>query len=163
MKHTGLQQLRVECRNSIDCMASYRGQVRHTHRLLSISPVFIDKRESLYATLVAGKCLANVGKVAGIDLLDNLQVPGKERAKQAARPLLQRFRKKRVVCIRQGILRHVPRCIPIQQVLVHQQPHQFCNGDRRVRIVHLDGEVAMQLCQRPILSQLNAHNVLQAA
>ena len=57
----------------------------------------------------------------------------------------------------------MPGGIPVRCVLVHQQPHQFCNGDRGVRVVHLDGEVAMQLCQGPVLSHLNAHNVLQAA
>jgi hypothetical protein len=43
------------------------------------------------------------------------------------------------------------------------QAHQLGHGNGRMRVVHLDGEVAMQLGQRTHLSNLDTQNVLQAA
>src|ERR1035438_7181060 len=90
-------------------------------------------------------------------------MPWKQRAKQAPRPLLQRFGQKGMVGIRQSMLGNVPCRIPFHGVLVHQQADQFSNGDGRVGVVHLNSKVAMQLGQWPVLGSLNAENVLQAA
>ena len=39
----------------------------------------------------------------------------------------------------------VPCSVPVHEVLVDEQAHQFSDGDGWVRVVQLDGEGAMQI------------------
>ena len=127
------------------------------------SPLFIDQREPPHALFVAGKLLPHILQMAAVDLVDDLQMPRQQGAEEGARPLLQGLRQQGVVGVGKSMLRHVPRGLPLHGIFIDEQAHQLGHGDGGMRVVHLDGEVAMQFGQRPFGVALNLQDVLQAA
>ena len=73
-----------------------------------------------------------------INVVDDVHVTREHVLKQRQGPLLQRLRQQRVVRIRERVPRDLPCSLPFQAVLIDQQAHQFGNGQRRMRIVHLN-------------------------
>ena len=79
-----------------------------------------------------------------IDLVDELQVTRQHPAKQRHRPALERLGQDGVVGVGKGPGRHLPGCLPIELLEVDQQPHELGDGERRVRIVELDGRLVRE-------------------
>ena len=99
--------------------------------------------------LVAGVIRPDVVQEPPVDLVDDLQLPREEGLEQLDRPLLQGLRQQRVVGVRQGADREVPRLVPAELGPVEQDAHQFGHGHRRVGVVELDGDLVRQ--RRPVV------------
>ena len=134
--------------------------MRHAHKSL---PILVDERKPAYAIFVAGIPGTHIVKVAAVDLIDDFKMARQQGAEEAQRPLLQSLRHQGVVGIGHGMRGYIPRRLPVQPVLVHQQAHQLRNRDSRVGVVQLNGEIAMQIGQGPVLSFLDAKDMLQRA
>ena len=91
----------------------------------------------------------DVVQEAPVDLVDDLQVPGQEGLEQLDRPLLQGLGQERVVGVRQGAHREVPRLVPAELRLVEQDAHQLGHGHRRMGVVELDRHLVRQ--RRPVV------------
>ncbi len=72
------------------------------------------------------------------------------------RPFLQCFGQQRVVCVREGPLRNIPCLVPSEVLLVQQDTHQLRDGERRMRIIQLDGEPCRAECSNRSCSAGNA-------
>ena len=88
---------------------------------------------------------------------------GSSSSNQRERPLLQRLGQQRVVGVGQRPLREVPRLVPAELRLVEQDPHQLGDGQRRVRVVELDGDLVGQRAPVGVASAEAAHEVGQRA
>ena len=84
-------------------------------------------------------------------------------SEQLSRPFFQRFWQQGVV----GVVTHGPSdgpgLVPDHAFFVHQQAHQFGNGDSRVRVVQLQRIVAGQFIQRQATLFVLANNIFQRA
>ena len=145
---------------AVDGMAAQGGEMRHAH--ISF-PALIDQRQPGNAIGVGGVLLSHLIQMPAIDLVHNFKMPRQQGTKQAPRPLLQSLGQQCVVGIRERMLCHAPCGFPLHGVFIHQQAHQFGHRDGRMRVVHLNGEVAVQVGQRALLVHLNLQNMLQAA
>ena len=61
-------------------------------------------------------------------------------------------------------MRHLPSLVPIELMLVNQEPHQFGDGDRGMRVIELHGELVRKLIPgHTSLLAKDAEHVLQGA
>ena len=58
---------------------------------------------------------------------------------------------------------HLPCRVPFHLVFIHQQAHQLRNGNRRMRVIELDGPLFMEFVERPFLQQVYADHVPKRA
>ncbi len=154
------QQLRMQRRDAIDRVTSDAGQVRHSYALASL---FVDDRQPSDQLIVSWMAEADEVQESPVDLVNDFQMSWQQSAEQRQRPFLERLGKQRVVGVAAGALRDGPRAIPIHRVFVDEQPHQFRNRDRRVRVVQLRGPGRVKLVERLPTHQVQADHVLEGA
>ncbi len=159
-EHGLLEQLRVQRRDPVDRVAADARQVRHAHALV---PGLVDDREPPRQLIVAGMTLPHVIEEATVDLVNDLEMAWQHHAEQRQRPFLERFGKQGVVRVAARPFRDAPRGIPVQLVLVHEQPHQLGDRDRRVRVVQLCGPAGVELVERLPAQQVQPDHVLEGA
>ena len=87
-------------------------------------------------------------QVVVVDQIDDLQMPRQQPAEQLDRPAFQRFRQQRVVGVAQRGARDRPGLLPGEVVVVHQDPHQLGDRDRRMRVVELHRGVIGEIVER---------------
>ena len=87
----------------------------------------------------------------------------KHGAEQRQRPPLERFGHQCVVRVGAGPFGHRPGRVPLHPVLVHQQPHQFDNGDRRMRVIQLNGPARRELLEAAAAVEVQPNHVLERA
>ena len=133
-----LDEAAVQRRHAVDGMAADDAQVRHAH--LFWIP-FLDERHPLQTPVVAGPDGGDVCQEAPIDLVDDLQVPRHDALEQGHGPLLERLRQQRVIRVPHRRLRHLPRGVPGQVSLVDEDAHQLGDGQRRMRVVQVNGDL----------------------
>ena len=150
----------MEGGDAVDRMAAHAREMRHTDVLV---PCFVDQREPPEQLIVAGIPLTHVVQETTIDLVDDFQVPRQRFAEERHGPLLEGLRQKRVVRVAAGLPGNRPGLIPVHRVLVHEETHQLGHRDGRVRVVQLDGPVRAEICQGPLLRQVETDHVLQRA
>jgi len=63
---------------------------------------------------------------------------------QPARPALERLGHQRVVGVGEALVRQRERAVEWQAVVVHQQPDELGDGERRVRVVQMDRHLVGQ-------------------
>ena len=68
-----------------------------------------------------------------------------------------------MIRIAECTLSDVPSGVPFHQMIVHQQPHQFGDRERRVRIVQLHRELLRKAIQCLIALQVQPDHVLKRA
>ena len=149
-----LQDLRVQLSNAVDRVARDNCQVRHPH--LSV----IDDSHLCDLVLVARVLLLHPRDEAAVDLLDNLINTRKKSREQLDRPLLKRLCHDGVVCVGDCLRGDLPRLIPAQAFLVKQNAHQLGDSDRRMRIVHLEGCLLIELVDIAVLSLVLCNRLL---
>src|SRR5207245_550761 len=93
------------------------------------------------AALFAGEAVSHRIEQPAVDLEDDLEVAWQQDLEPLERPLLERLGQQRVVRVRQRPVRQVPGLVPSQVRLVEQDPHQLGDGEGRVRVVELDGDL----------------------
>ena len=125
--------------------------------------VFLDDAHALPARVVSGVPAADVVEKAPVDLVDDLEMPRHEQLEQFDRPLFKRFRKQRVIGIRERTNGEVPGFVPAEVCLVEQDPHQLGDGERRVRVVELNGDMIGQLGPTDVAFAKARQDVLQRA
>jgi len=84
---------------------------------------------------------------------------GKRRLNRLTRPALSPPAS--VVGVRERVLGDVPGLVPIQFVLIHQEPHQLGNPDRRVGVIELDRHLLREAIEIIVVSQVKADNVME--
>ncbi len=75
----------------------------------------------------------------------------------------QRLGQQRVIGIGKGLAGDRPGGGPVGGTFVDEQAHQFGDGDRRMRVVQLRGELLVQALARDTLDFQDAQHVLQRA
>jgi hypothetical protein len=90
---------------------------------------------------------SHVAQKTTVDLEDDIHVPRQDPADEVHRPGFQCFGQHRVVGVGKGFFTDGPGVVPCQPFLVHEQAHEFGNGDGRVGVVELDGNEVGQFCK----------------
>ncbi len=143
--------------NAVDRVAADDREIRHAnHRLAA----FLDQRHAADAIIVTGPVLADLDDEARVDLVNNVEEPRQQAPEHRYRPHLESFRQQRVIGVGHRAVRDLPGLVPLEVVFIHQQAHQFGDGNGRVRIVQLEavllreqGEV-VTVIQHPVTYQI---------
>src|SRR5262245_11875376 len=120
---------------------------------------FLDKAHGLNSAIVARKASPHVVEQPSIDFIDDLKLSRQKHLEPRYGPLLQRFGQQGVVGVRQHALRNVPSAVPVQSSLIEKNSHELRNGDRRVRVVELDGHLFWKNFPIRILISKSANQV----
>ncbi len=132
--------------------------MRHAHAPFA---ALVDEGHAPQQVDVAGMARRHLFEENLVDAVDDLEMPRQHALEEVQRPSLQRLRHQRVVGVGDGALGQAPGVLPAHPVLVHQQPHQLGNADRRVRVVDLDRHEIRQIRDRSLLALQPLQDVLQ--
>jgi hypothetical protein len=97
-----------------------------------------------------------------VDQVDDLQVTRQQSLEERDRPDFECLGQQRVVRVREHAARDFPRGLDGNLVLVDQQPDEFGNGQRRVRVVQLDRDRVGQRVEATTFGEVLRQHVLQA-
>ena len=122
--------------DAVRAVRAHDGEIRHANVPCR---AFLDQARAGHPPAVTGEAAPHVIEQASIDLEHELEVPRQQRLEPGERPFLERLGQQRVIGVRERPPREVPRLIPAEVRLVEQDPEQLGDGNRRVRIVELDG------------------------
>ena len=121
-----LEDLCVEPCHTVHAVAGNDRHMRHLHLAVR------DDRHLLDLVGGLGISVHDVQQEPAVDLLHDLVDPREQSLEQVYRPLFQRLCHDRVIGVRAGLCRDLPRLIPLQAVIIEQNPHQL--GDRHCRV-----------------------------
>ena len=110
-----------------------------------------------------GKRARTVVEQAAIDLADDLQVARQQHLEPGERPFLQGLGQQRVIRVGQRPLGEVPGLVPAEVGVVEQNAHQLGDGQRRVRVVELDGDLLGQRAPIGVAAAEAPHEIGQRA
>ena len=83
--------------------------------------------------------------MAGVDLVNDLQVPRQDPLDHGDRPALQGLGEQGVVGVGKRLGAYVPRLFPAHLLVVQQNAHEFGDGERRVSVVELNGNLTHKM------------------
>ena len=115
------------------------------------------------ARIVAGKCGAHFVEETPVDLEDDLEMPRQQRAEKIDGPFLQRLGQQGMVRVGERRARDLPRFVPAESMLIHEQPHQLGHRNRWMRVVKLHGPLFVESRGRAAEQRVDAQHVLQRA
>ena len=98
--------------------------------------------------------------IAARDLGDDRPHARQKRLHQLLRPALQCLGKHRVVRVSDGVRRDVPRRVPVEARVIHQDAHELGDNERRVRVVDLNDILFVEVRRRTVDLDVLAHNGL---
>ena len=150
------QDVRMNRRDAVDTVTADDGEPRHVHL-----PV-LDDGKLVHHLLVVREAPAHLLKVAAVDLLDDHIDARQKRAEHVDRPLLQSFRHDRVVRVRHRLARDLPRLVPAHPLFIDKDAHELGDGDRRMRVVDVDGDLLREILDIHAREQVVAHDALHA-
>ena len=81
--------------------------------------------------------------------------------KQTYRPAFERFGQEGVTGVGEGFVRNRPSLLPLQPFLIKQNPHQLGDGDDRVGVIELNGNLIGEGVPGVISQMKTANNVAQ--
>ena len=128
--------------DSIDGMTPHNRKIRHADFLFV---AFLDDGHVSELIHVSGIVHGNLLHEMMVDFKNDLQVSGKQFFIKAYGPFFQGFRHEGVIGVGKGLYRDVPGFIPGKMLLVYQKPHELRNGDGRVGVVKLNGDLLRNL------------------
>ena len=147
------QDVGVQRGNAVDRHAARDAQVRHAHlpipddgQLRGLGRVMVEVLDLLL--------------IAVRDLGDDLPHAREQRLHELLRPALERLSEHGVVRVGDGIFCDVPRGIPVEARVVHQNAHQLGNDERGVRVVDLDDVLLVEVRRRAVDLDVLAHDGL---
>ena len=143
-----LDQFGMNCGDSVDRVASHHRQIGHAHLF---GRGLLDDRHPLDALDISRVGGRNPIQKAAVDLIDDLQVPRKHGLEQGNRPLLQRFRRERVIGVSEGCLRDGPRLLPLQILFIHEDAHQLRDRQSGMRVVQLNRNLCGEVLESVVL------------
>ena len=94
------------------------------------------------------------------DLLNDLPHAGQQGLHQLLGPALQRLGKHRVVRVSDGVRRNVPRRVPVEARIIHQDAHELGDDERGVRVVDLNDILFVEVRRRTVDLDVLAHDGL---
>ena len=115
------------------------GEVRHAD--LPLAGLF-HQAHALHPSAVAGEPGPDLVEQAPVDLEDDLEMAREQQLEPRQWPLLQRLGQERVIRVGERPSGEIPGLVPAEVRLVEQNSHQLGDGQRRVRVVELDGDLA---------------------
>ena len=90
---------------------------------------------------VAGEPGPDLVEQAAVDLEDDLEMARQQHLEPRQRPLLQRLGQERVIRVGERPSGEIPGLVPAEVRLVEQDSHELGDGQRRVGVVELDGDL----------------------
>ena len=150
----------MQFRHAIDMVATDHGQMGHAHPPLG---AFLNQGNALQDLGLAGVAQAHHAQEAGVDFVNDLQLARQQLLEDFHAPGFQGFRQQGVVGVADAGGGDAPGRIPIDAMLIHQQAHQLGHGDRRVGVVELNGELAVEIGNGQALALEDPEHVLQGA
>ena len=120
-----------------------------------------DDRHASRTGVITGKACPDFVEEAPVNLVNDFQVARQHLAEHRQRPRLERLRQKRMVGVAEGSHGDPPRRLPVDVAIVHQQTHQLGDGDRRMRVVELNGEALREPLHRHVGGVERVQHVLQ--
>ena len=150
------QDLRVQPCHTVDGETGYNRHMRHAHLIVPEDCHFSDL---LFIARIFG---ADLLQETAVDLLDDLVNTRKQLREQIDRPFFQRLCHNRMVGIGTGLCGHFPCLLPGQAFHINEQPHQLRNGNRRMRIIHLDCHLLIKLFDVVVVLFILRNQGLQA-
>jgi len=134
VEHGLLHQVGMHRRDAVDAVRSDERQLSHPHPAAGF---FVDQGYRGAEIDVAGTARFRQRQMRDIDAIDDLQMPRQQALEQFDRPGLERFRQQRVVGVGQRRHRDLPGLVPAEIVDVHQDAHQFGDGEARMGVIEL--------------------------
>ncbi len=98
--------------------------------------------------------------IAARDLGEDRPDARQQRLHQLLRPALQRLGKHGVVCVGDGVRRNIPRRVPVEARVVHQDAHELGDDERGMRVVDLDDVLFVEVRGRAVDLDVLAHDGL---
>ena len=147
--------------DTVHCKRADDRKISHTDHLFA---AFLNERHTSQASGISRPLEGNLCKEASVDFVNDLEMTRQEFLKESDRPLFQSFGHERVVRVSKGTRHDVPSFVPFQAFVVQKNAHQFRNGNRRVRIVQLDGDLVREKLPFAVMQLFEtADNVLQGS
>ena len=136
------QQLGVQRRHAVDGVRGRHGEVRHTHHLVA---VLLDQGAGPLFQIVPRPLLLAGHHQLRIDFKDELEVARQDPLKQGHTPSFECLRQQRVIRVTERPRDDRPGLLPRQTVFVDQDAQQLHDGDGRMRVVELDGNLVREV------------------
>lgn len=137
-----LDEVRVQLGDTVDLVGADNGQEGHADHLGL--RLFYDRDPAEDVTVV-GEHLLDALEEEEVDVVDDLQVSGQQVLDQTDGPLLEGLGQDGVVGVAKRGRDEVPRLIPLELLEVDKDALELDNGQRRVRVVQLDGDLVGEL------------------
>ena len=153
MEDAVLDDLAVQLGNAVDGVAGVGADIGGADLIVA------DDRHVVDLALIAGEGLGQIGAAAAIHLADDLPDAGQGVAEDVRIPLLQRLAHDGVVGVGEHLAADVEGGVPLIAALVQQDAHHLGDGNGRVGVVQLDGNLVSQIVQRAVLVQMVLQNV----
>ena len=155
MEHTVLDDLAVQRGNAVDMMAGCHTEVCH------LDPAVADDAHAGdFFIIVAGGDIHFIAEAA-VDFTDDLIDTGQLGAEEILIPAFQRFRHNGVIGISHDLRGQLPRLVPVKAALVHEQAHEFGDGEGGMSVVNVNGVELGEVFHRTAVSaQVALHDVL---
>ena len=160
VEHVLHQQLAVQFGHPVHLVAAHHRQVGHAHLALA---TFLDQGEALQQLGLTRIADPHQAQETGVDLVDDLELAGQQLAEELQAPGLEGLGEEGVVGVADRRGGDAPGGVPVDAVLIDQQPHQLRHGDGGVGVVELHRELAVELCGGHALALEDAEHVLQGA
>ncbi len=130
--------------DTVNGMRANNAQVGHVDTL---DTVLLDQRHASELVQVARVARLDLLQVSEVDLVDDLQVTGQQSSQAAHGPSLQRLLHERVVGVGARAHRNVPGLLPGQVLDVDEDTHELGDGERRMRVVQLNGHLVREVAE----------------
>ena len=154
-----LQEVAVEGGHAVHGERTHDGEVGHADHLAA---AFLDEAHAGETGVVAGPLHADHAQEAGVDFVNDLEVTRQELFEQADGPLFEGFGHQGVVRVGERLGDDFPGVVPFHVFEVEEDAHHFGDGDCRVRIVQLDGDLLGEELPVVVVQLLEAaDNILQ--
>ena len=141
--------------NAVDLMAGSKAEICHADLIVCDHCHIVD------LCPIAGISSAQFVHKTAVDLLTDGVYTGKLLAEQIHIPALQCLAHNRMVGVGQGLACDLPRLIPAIFILIDQNPHQFRNAKRRMRIVDVNSDLVCQIVKGMVFLIMLFQNALQ--
>src|SRR3569833_3641559 len=126
----------MQIRHPVVGVSADTSLVRHAHVTATI---LIDERHPYDPGFIAQEAYADLVEETRVDLVNDLEVSRQDLGEYRYGPVLQCLRQQRMVGIGKGPARDRPGSIPIQRVLIHEEPQELGKGKGWLFVVLLFG------------------------
>ena len=145
----------MQRRDAVHLVRADDGQVCHAHLPVGNDGHLFDK------LVLPGEAFPQIVAETAVDLFEDHVDAGQAACDQIFLPGFERFGHDRVVGIGKGRGGDRPGVVPSESVFIHQQAHEFGDGECRMRVVDVDRGLLRQQVQRPVAVLVVVDDVLQ--